>query len=309
MLIGWTSIPYDPNRPVAYMHVPKAAGTSTTRMLALALKIPRSRFQFDRYHFGRIKRPELIAPDCRARVCFDPSELLTEKNFLAGHFSLSTLIEGCPTAQYISTFREPVSRILSSWLFNRRVTDEQIEPWGDEWAAIMHQARGTLMDFLAPPTGGPQSDNMTVRMMLRPHPLIPEAGFIDPKDDEVLMAEAIAQLGRFSHVDIVSGLDLAETTASNPNVATWLGAPIADERLNEAPEMPLLTKAEILAQLRDSVVELLESRSRLDKQLWNYVAAKCMLKMDSGDDTRRTVMKYVVADRSLGAETQENSVM
>ena len=294
--------PFDPERRVAFMHIPKAAGTSLTVAMANRLGLPRSKFHFDWHHFGRLERLDLIQPDCRASVCSDPSELLAEEGFVAGHISLSTLLVGRPASQLLTVLREPVCRILSHWLFCRAVTDAQLEPWGPEWAAIVHQSRGSLMDFLAKKTGAPQSDNLTLRMLLRPHPLIPDADFIEERHDDVLLDEALDRLERFSVVDVI------ENPNFEINLSTWFGAPVALPYLNEAPEIPPTLRRDLLADLPDSTFARLKHRSRLDLEVWTNVFRRLAPDTDLTAIRQRTISHNIARFSRLLGGARSNTV-
>lgn len=290
---GWSK-PYRDDRPVALMHVPKAAGTSLTSALGATLGLARSRFHLDLHHFGPIRRPEAMAADCRQSVCFAPEELRGEDTMVAGHISLSTLLEGRSDSQYITVFREPLVRIVSHWVFCRAVTDAHAEPWGHEWSAVMRQSRGSLLDFLLPETGIAQSDNLIVRMLLRPHPLIPESGAIDPRHDEVLLAEAHDRLNRFSFADVI------ENPAIEANMAAWFGRPFRMEKLNEAPRIPSTLARDLSLDLTEEGFALLEARSRLDRVLWSRIAGSRLPGVDIEAMRTRTISRYLVqAAKSL----------
>ena len=269
------------------MHIPKTAGTSLTHAIANRLGLRRSKFHFDRHHFGRLDRPDLIQPGRRAAVCFEPSALAKEEGFIAGHISLSTLLEGRPEAQLVTILREPVSRILSHWLFCRAVTDAQLEPWGPEWSTIVQQSRGSLMDFLTASTGASQSDNLTLRYLLRPHPLIPEAGFIDERDDDALSAEALDRLRRFSLVDV------SENPVLEINLGRWFGGPMDLPYLNEASEIAPTVRRGVLVDLRDSFA-LLQHRARLDLAIWAKVFRRLAVDVDVRGVQQGTLTRNIV---------------
>ena len=190
---------------------------------------------------------------------------LKEKGFVAGHISLSTLLAGRPESQLVTILREPISRILSHWLFCRAATDAQLEPWGSEWSIIVQQSRGSLMDFLTAPMGASQSDNLMLRYLLRPHTMIPEAGFIDERHDDALLAEAVDRLRSFSLVDV------SENPVLEINLGRWFGGPMDLPHLNQASEIPPTLRRDILVDLTDATFALLRHRARLDLALWTIV--------------------------------------
>lgn len=281
---------YNPSRPLAFMHVPKAAGTSITTALCEALGRSRITQQFDLHHMGAISRPDLISPECRRVVCLDPSALPDPSaGILAGHFSLSTFHVWRRDAEVMTVFREPVTRILSHWLFCRTATDEMLAPWGEEWFAIMRQARGSLMEFLEAGPASPQTDNLMLRMLLRPHPKIPDLGLIDPRDDCELLATASDKLACLSFTDVI------ENPAFPRNLAAWLARPLCIHSLNERTEIPAERRRDLLADFDDDGFERLRSSSRLDFALWARVVAVRMPGVDPAELANRTLARYMLA--------------
>lgn len=285
-----------PDRPLAFMHIPKAAGTSIRTAIAEATERLPAPYTIDLHHMGQIRRPDLIAPELRKRLVLHPDELRGQTGFLSGHFSLSTLIAGWRRAQYITLFREPVCRILSHWLFCRAVSDQKILPWGEEWSTIMRSARGSLMEFLEPGPAVPQTDNLILRMLLRPHSKIPETRLIDRREDDDLLAEARDRLSYFSYVDVVENRKLPA------NLAGWIGRPLNIRSLNERPEMPANLQRDLLADLDDAGFDALRLRSRLDRVLWRQIVRERMPGTDPDELATRTLARYMLAlPRRLGA--------
>lgn len=270
------------------MHVPKAAGTSITALIAEASGRQRASKLFDQYHFGRIGNFDQMDPMCRAKILFDPTDLLEEGTFLAGHLSLSTIQHSLPGAQIFSMFREPFSRILSHWLFCRAATEEQLRSWGSEWCEIIRTSRGTLYEFLTHPLAAAQSDNLTVRMLLRPHPLIPEDGFVQPKHRDALVAEATEKLYAFDFLDVI------ENPAADNNLCHWLGVSTPPPRLNEARHIPVDRQVDMLPMFDDETLNVLEARAGLDLVLWTRVLAAKAPHADADMLRRNTLIRYML---------------
>ena len=68
-------------------------------------------------------------------------------DFIAGHIAFSSLRQRYGSANYLTVLREPLSRILSHWLFWRTVPDDDLARFG-AWADYVRRAREPLKDFL-----------------------------------------------------------------------------------------------------------------------------------------------------------------
>lgn len=169
----------------------------------------------------------------------------------------------------MTLLREPYSRLLSHWLFWRQHTVEELIPWGG-WAEHVKKARLPLVKFLSDPQLAPQIDNLTVRMLLWPHPLLPLGGFIEPVNDAQLLDAARARLRQFSFSDIVENRGL-------PNrLQQWLGRSLHHNRLNETRPIPKEYCSPLHLDLTYEALDLLEMRSRLDVELWTDVARQSL---------------------------------
>ncbi len=266
--------PYDPSKAVVFMHVPKTAGTSMLHALREALT-PRVEFwAFDRSLFGGFAAFETMRPEIRRTIIESPDELPDHAEFVSGHMALSTTKSRYPSAQFITFLREPATRLLSHWVYWRSLSDEQLAPWGAGWAAILRQSRSPLRDFLAAESAACQTDNLAVRMLLWPHPLIPDDDFIDERNDAILVQAARERLKSFSLVDAVENPRLAA------NMGDWLNRPFQLHRLNETRNVPAPHRTSLSAELDQGTIALLRLRSRLDFALWSMVAGRAIRDFD-----------------------------
>src|SRR6185437_11721122 len=113
------------DRPLAFMHVPKTAGAALTHSLIEALPATVCVNCYDRGFFGALRSCETILPAARHEV-YDALPPGDGIDFVAGHITYSTLIQGRPAARFMTVLREPRSRILSLWMFYRSHSDETI---------------------------------------------------------------------------------------------------------------------------------------------------------------------------------------
>lgn len=276
-----TRTPYDPARPLGFMHVPKTAGTSLIRALAEALQPRRMFGGFDHSLFGDFRDFASIAAHVSRDICTTDA-LAADADLIAGHVALSSLRAWRPAAQLITVLREPIGRVLSHWLFWRAHSDELLEPWGT-WGDRVRLARLPLAGFLGAPGAACQTDNQATRMLLWPHPLIPNDGFIDPRHDRRLLAEARARLATFALVDCIENPGFADTMQG------WLGRPFGIETHNATGRLPEPLRGDLDAELTPEAIALVMARSRLDLHLWRDAVRFAMPDRDAADVRQRAL--------------------
>jgi len=266
------------------MHVPKTSGTAMSRSLIDALR-PRVIIQkcFDRPHFGAFHEFDTIGADLRKRIYLDQETIPRDAEFVSGHLSYATLSRSFKQAQFVTVLREPISRILSQWLFWRSQTDESLFRWG-AWARHVMSSRRPLADFLVHEDIACQIDNVVVRMLVWPHPHIPDRGFIDSRHDETLVHEAILKLERFAFVDAIENPDFP------PSLARWLGKSLNYDRENITPSISPEFRSLLHEELTPKAIDLLESHSRLDHRLWTKVITRRAQHLNTEKLQRRILM-------------------
>jgi hypothetical protein len=267
------------------MHIPKACGTSLAAGLRAAISPEIAIAGFDRVLFGSFADFHTLGAAERALV-FDRADALPRQAALvAGHFACSTLRTAFPDGQLIAVLREPVTRLMSLWMFWRRHTDAHLEGWGS-WGAYVRKARLPLAVFLADPDLAAQTDNVATRMLLWPHDRIPADGFIDPAHDASLLRLARRRLDDFAFTGI------AESPGVWESLAIWLGRELTMPRMNEAGSIPAGLQVPLADELDGRCLALLESRSRLDLALWEWVATASGC---AAEDARRLALLQHVA--------------
>jgi hypothetical protein len=132
-----------------------------------------------------------------------------------------------------------------------------------------------------------QIDNITLRMLLWPHPLIAPTRFIDPAHDSRLLREATARLQKFDFIDIV------ENEAFVSRLQYWLGQPFSYSRLNETLAIPGAFRAPLQHEITPIAHELLYARSRLDLCIWSKVAARRLPDCDVTKLREQTILANV----------------
>lgn len=253
--------------PLIFNHIPKSAGTSLRQALAQAIGARETVEGFDRSLFGGFDDFESLAPILRATIVDTPEELPPSPQLVTGHYAPKTTRARYPGARHITVLREARSRLLSHWLFWRSHTHEQLAAWGS-WADYVHKSKNPLLAFLLDTTIAAQTDNVSLRMLLYPHPLIPDADHIPVHVEDQLLAEAKAMIDSFDVADVIENPRFAQ------NLSDWLGSPLVMERLNETQPMPEQYRTPLVRELTPAAMSALARRTRLDDELWRYVAER-----------------------------------
>ncbi|MFG1418678.1 hypothetical protein V5F38_07255 [Xanthobacter sp. V0B-10] len=251
-----------------FLHIPKSAGTAFNSALAAALNASSIVSGFDHCVFGSFSEFATIQPDIRASI-YAPSEPLPkEVDFIGGHFALSTVRRYYPNANTCVVLREPISRILSHWLYWRQFSDDELTGWGPAWSRRVLRARGALVDFLRDPEIACQIDNVATRMVLWPDVRVPDGAFIERRNDQAILLDVEAEVRRFDFIDYLENPDFVA------NVEKWIGVPFVLPRMNETRPACELFPVDLDRELTPEAFALLEERSRLDQSLWQTVAVR-----------------------------------
>jgi hypothetical protein len=271
------------------MHIPKTSGCSLIAGLQEALH-PAARIGgFDLSMFGPFDAFETVEPEARCTIYDDTLPSDNSPGLVCGHFAYSTIVGSRPNAQLMTVLREPRSRLLSLWTFWRAQSDDWLRPWG-KWGDIVRLARRPLLEFLGCREAACQTDNAAVRMLLWPHPLVPDADFIDGACDQRLVGEATERLKCFAFADVI------ENAEFEVNLRTWLARPFAYARVNETSHVVPELRVPLGNELVPEALRLIEHRSRLDRLLWLALAEERIAAggaETSGNDTfLRTVARH-----------------
>ncbi|GAB0120284.1 hypothetical protein Acid7E03_43560 [Acidisoma sp. 7E03] len=258
------------------MHVPKTAGITLTEALQAAVPEARTVRGLDRALFGVFSAFDTMSPAERDAIYASPERFPPDAQLIMGHISRSTLRAAYPAAQLITVLRDPLTRLLSHWLYWRQHTDAMLEPVGG-WAEMVRKSRLPLASFLADPVLAPQTDNMTLRLLLWPDPRLAPDRFIDPADDEALFTDAVACLRDFAFLDVI------ENPAFRSRLDAWFGRPLSHGRLNETQHVPADFRSPLHREFTAETFGLLAARTRLDDRLWQAIARAVMPGRDLDD--------------------------
>ncbi len=257
----------DPQRPLLFLHIPKSAGSSLAEGLQAAIHPQTVVRGFDTSVFGAFDAFSGMAPAIAAHVYGEHNLLPAPADFVAGHFGYHHLMAAYPQGQLITILREPVSRLLSLWLFWRGHEETDLAGWGD-WTDRVQRARNPLGAFLSDPDLYCQTDNITVRMLLSPDPRIPLRAPIAHRDAPALLKAAQGVLDRLAFADVV------ENSAMAQRLQDWLGEPFHLSCSNATPPVPAERRGILSREMNEETLALLESRSRLDRVLWRALVRR-----------------------------------
>ena len=105
-------------------------------------------------------------------------------------------------------------------------------------------------------------------MLLWPHPLIPDDGFIDPRHDQAVLAAAQASLDGFGFAGCL------EDPALVGSLGLWLGTAIHPQIVNETAAIPPALQGKLASELDPASLARLSHLSRLDLKLWEGLAIR-----------------------------------
>lgn len=246
---------------LAYLHFPKAAGTSVRAALG-AYYPPEATvpWSFDRVLFGGFDRLDEV----REPVFLGGPDDLQGYDYMEGHWSLPTILAAFDPADVVCVVREPRARLLSHYTFWRSWPQSMHDLWAPYEAAAF--AQRPLSEFLSDPRAAHQADNLCTRLLLGEHPLAPSDGFL--VDPEAAAAEACTRVDSLGYVDV-----LERGAAMYSDLEGWFGSPLSRERLNETD----LTGGQPvdIADFTDrATLELLHARTAADRAVWRHVAER-----------------------------------
>ena len=269
------------------MHVPKSAGLSILAALKAALPPESVAPQgFDTSLFCDFNDFDLLQPQIRSMLAVDSHEIqaLGRYSVVAGHFSLTNLLEITDAGSICTVLREPRTRLLSFYMYWR------IPDIGEKWTpyrAELHALR-PLSEFLAEPYLAPVIDNQLCRLLLRGDPRLPPNGFVSESDVAAVAADAIGRLGTLGFVGV---LELGDDTWRG--VAEMFGVTLRPVMVNVTGEVPPLTVGADEVVVDADALDLIEQRCSADMIVYDHALANAGL-----DECARARMR----DRAFAKE-------
>ncbi len=259
---------FPPGRPLVFCHIPKSAGTSLTAALVEVLKPERLVVGVDLTLLGGYELDGL-SPIVQAGIIASPEDLPGDATLVAGHISPGTTMARFPDADHVTTLRNPRNRVASQWIHSRAMSEWDLRHWGSVGTAFR---LGWLpfADYLQQEVIAPNVDNTITRFLAWPHPLLQRSAFIEERHDQELLTVAMERLEQFAHVGVV------ENRAFLAELGAWLGRDLPDARQNERSSIPRKRRPDLAAEMSPGTIDLLDHRTRLDRQLWAHVASESL---------------------------------
>lgn len=254
-------------RPVAFLHVPKSAGTSLAAAVRQALPDRNwAPWVFDPDQFGPYADRDL--PDDLASVTLPDPTAFRDYDAASGHFSLPSLLVGFDPDDVVVILREPRCRLLSLHEYWRNLDAEASathDPWADVTTAT---AEADFGDWLVDPTAAYQTDNVVARMVVPHHPAIPADEFIPDEAFEAVARATIAELDRIGWVDVVE-----RGEAMWHDLGRRLDVSITSDRRNVTVERS--GRRQPLGQLLGAEAATnLRRRTAVDRAVWTWAARR-----------------------------------
>lgn len=273
---------------LAYLHLPKAAGTSIRSALSAYypsdVTVP---YSFDRHLFGDEPRiTEITEPVFLG----DPSEFRAFR-YMEGHWTLPSMEAAFESPDIVCLLREPRARFLSHYSFWRSWPDWMHELWEPYRAARYAGLR--LSAYCTEPGAAHQTDNLMTRLILGPHELIPDRGFIRADDIARVVAAACTRLDAIGHADVIERGD-----ATYVALEAWFGSPLSRERLNET-DLGAGEPMDLVDALDTATMALLYRRNSADMEIWRHVARRSMSDAEARSLAESTFARSVT--RLVGA--------
>ncbi|WP_155638940.1 hypothetical protein [Burkholderia multivorans] len=279
--------PRECERPLAIMHIPKTAGTSVVTGISQSLKVSEEVRGIDGLLLGTFDRFSEFDDEVSRTIYLDLSKMPDAK-LIMGHFSRNTLAARYPDAQLLTFLREPLSRLLSHWVYWRCMSDEYLARWG-AWQDCIKLSRGTLREFLTDPRIACQTDNLATRMLLWPDKRIGNDSFIDPEQDSSLLRDALNRLNAFAYSDVI------ENPHFHANLSKWLNIELPVMHLNPTDRVPENLRIRLDKELDQETLWLLDHRCRLDAKLWACLARRRLPKGGEIPSLQRQITLKAIA--------------
>ncbi|MDF3081826.1 sulfotransferase family 2 domain-containing protein [Burkholderia sola] len=279
--------PRNGEKPLAVMHIPKTAGTSVVTGISQTLQTNDEVRGIDRLLLGAFDRLSEFDDEIARTIHLDESKM-PESKLIMGHFSYHTLTSRYPRAQLLTFLREPLSRLLSHWVYWRCMSDEYLVRWGS-WRDCIKLSRGTLKDFLTNPRIACQTDNLATRMLLWPDQRIGNDSFIARDQESRLLRDALNRLNSVAYIDII------ENPQFHQNLSRWLNTDLPMMHLNPTARVPENMRIRLDKELDQETLSLLDDRCRLDAKLWSLLAIRRLPKGANIPSLQRQITMRAIA--------------
>lgn len=253
--------------PLAFMHIPKSAGTALANAIVQLPPYQHEAHGWDRCLYGAYDEYETWDQGRRPWLFLSHKEIPKGKNFLFGHIAFSNIKKSYNNAHVFTIIRNPFSRILSLWTFWRSKPDGLESDIGT-YAENVYLSRRSLESFLRNTSIAAQTDNVVARMLLWPHSLVPDDDFIDDRHLAEIVSLSLSRLNEFGFVDIYENRNLIK------NFQDWLGHSLDVKLYNETCPVPNQYRSTMQLELTPECCRLMRERTLVDQAIWESVAER-----------------------------------
>jgi Sulfotransferase family len=251
---------------IAFLHIPKSAGSSISIGLEKSKFTKRVWGLFDEVLFGGFTDFDGMHDTVRNCLIHLPTTSVNPNwDAVSGHLSLPTIRRIFPQHRVFTVMREPRARLISHWLYWRAVRENERLLWGT-WAHEIARADGPFKAFIQSKEIAAQTDNVVVRMLLGNHPLIPIDDFINPSADGKLFSSAKRAIGAIGFVG------LTEDTLLDIKIGEYIENNYELPRVNVTDLSPEQRSIDFKKELDGQAIQTLYDRTRLDRRLWTDIA-------------------------------------
>lgn len=244
--------------PIAFIHIPKSAGSSLHTMLSDAVG------------------PEFVYPERHRGPARASSQDRQSYRLFSGHFDHDEITAAPSEVRLVTILRDPVARVLSRYWYSRSITDEEFRRTGCEitrWAKTAGQERFYRE---APDHVRGSFQETATRQLVGSNLCLPDAGFRLPRSEIIAIAKqrlrettafGIAEQFDASAVHIFErlGLDLPAIRFDNgllDRIARGHAEPV--ERTEPSP----------------GLLSYLEEITELDREMYRYAVGLLKERMD-----------------------------
>jgi hypothetical protein len=189
---------------LAYLHIPKSAGSSVIESLEASLPAGAvAHRRYDTYMFPHFSDFDRLDEPARSRIAVADSEFtsLACHQVIGGPFPLPKLLRLVAHENVATVLREPRARSLSSLMFGRLAPVWR--EWGDFKTEVLEGAGGAIKATLSDSRIARLTDNLVCRLVLRGDPRIQDRAFTAPTDAKALAEAALARLDRLGYVGLL----------------------------------------------------------------------------------------------------------
>ncbi len=254
---------------IGFLHLPKAAGTSLTNALRVAVSDPLPFAPvMDRTLFGSFDRFDEMSERIRRMIYLGDGSDLALHTLIAGHLSRTTLCTTLAPSQVFTVLREPRVRLLSQYFFWQSLPQTERDAYLP-WDTFDRAAQMELPEFLTTASFAAVTDNLLTRMLLVPNSHILPDRFL--ADVGYLSRRRVQRRASMLLADLGCAVPLEIGDRLVPILSAWCGRPIELQHLNRT-ERSADTRPD--EWLTSEVETMLAARTSIDRTLYRWACER-----------------------------------